>query len=227
MSVNPKRQHSVKTFRQLTKYTKDIFSSSLGNESRILNEITLTDDVNAQVNIFNYIFVKCLDVHAPSVTRKIKRPLAPWMNDSLRQAIVERKNVQNKLKLNPHNVLLQQEFKDKKKCVKSSITNAKKNYYKHQLQENKCNTSGVWKVIRDIVPNHKCSTNSPDFDDVLENAAEFNSFFANVGKETFDKSQQALLNYHNSVSQDCDPDLDVAYQFRPQTSGYQYSCFNY
>lgn len=80
----------------------------------------MTDDVNAQVNIFNDIFVKCLDVHALFVTRKIKRPLAPWMNDSLRQAIVERKNVQDKLKLNRHNVLLQQEFKDKKKKNVSS-----------------------------------------------------------------------------------------------------------
>lgn len=51
----PKRQQAVKTFRQLTYYTKDVFSSSLVNESRKLNEITLTDDMNAQVNIFKYI----------------------------------------------------------------------------------------------------------------------------------------------------------------------------
>lgn len=91
--------------------------------------------MNAQVNIFNDIFVKCPDVHALFVTRKIKRPLAPWMNDSLRQAIVERKNVQDKLKLNRHNVLLQQEFKDKKKCVKSSITNAKSSYYNSSFKK--------------------------------------------------------------------------------------------
>lgn len=59
------------------------------------------------------------------------------MNNSLRQAIVERKNVQNKLKLNRHNVLLQQEFKDKKKCVKSSITNAKINYYNSNYKKTK------------------------------------------------------------------------------------------
>ena len=81
--------------------------------------------MNAQVDIFNYIFVKCLDVHAPLVTRKIKRPLAPWMNENLRQAIVERNMIQNELKLNRYNVTLQQKFKDKKKYVKSSITSAK------------------------------------------------------------------------------------------------------
>ncbi len=91
----PKKQQVVKTFRLLSNYMKDNFCSFIVNESHKLNEITLTDDVNAQMDIFNHIFVKCLDVHAPLVTKKIKRPLPPWMNANLSQAIVERNSLQN------------------------------------------------------------------------------------------------------------------------------------
>ncbi len=49
-----------------------------------------------------------------------------------------------------------------------------------------------------------------------ERAADFNCFFADVGKNTYDTSQQVLREYHSIISQDCIPDLDVIYQFRPQ-----------
>ncbi len=48
-------------------------------------------------------------------------------------------------------------------------------------------TSSVWKVIKNILPNQKCSTNFLDFDNVQEKAADFNCFFANVGRNTSDK----------------------------------------
>ena len=73
----PKREHPVKTFRCLSHYAPNIFCNLLLGETQNLNSILQTDDVNIQVNIFNEIFCKNLDVCAPVVTKEISRPPAP------------------------------------------------------------------------------------------------------------------------------------------------------
>ncbi len=52
-----------------------------------MNNIFLTDDVNKQVCIFNDVFISCLDMCAPYVTRTMKSKPTLWMNDDIREVM--------------------------------------------------------------------------------------------------------------------------------------------
>ncbi len=83
-----------------------------------MNKILFTDDVNKQVGFFTEVFIKCFDACAPVVTKEIKRPFAPWMNDDLRRAMKVRNNAQSNLKADRHNSRLQELYKrEKETCT--------------------------------------------------------------------------------------------------------------
>ena len=67
----------VKTFRSLQNYSQGHFCELLLNELVILNTILRTDNVSNQVIVFNDVFIKCLDLCAPFVTKEIRRPPCP------------------------------------------------------------------------------------------------------------------------------------------------------
>ena len=59
------------------------------NESSNLNNILETDDVNMQVEIFTETFNYCLNICAPTVTREITRPFAPWIGQEYQDKMKE------------------------------------------------------------------------------------------------------------------------------------------
>ncbi len=85
--TKPKRQPVKRTSRHLGGYCQFKLCSLLPESSHDMNNILFTDDVNKQVELFTEVFIKCLDACAPIVTKEIKRPFAPWMNDDLRRAM--------------------------------------------------------------------------------------------------------------------------------------------
>ncbi len=192
--TKPRRLPQIKTFRQLKHYNKDIFSEYIMTEYHSFSKIFNTDDVNMQVNIFNENFIKCLDQCAPVVTKKIKRPFSPWFNEELRE-IINKKNVTyNKLKKDRTNALLIEQYRHEKKQVKASIQSSKKEYYFNKLTTNKNKSTDKWKVIKEIIPNQKVCQKGYNFDDVETKAEEFNNFFSNVGKNTYELTQESLTN---------------------------------
>ena len=211
--IKPRRNRIVKTFRHLGNYSVDNFCSLLINKSEQFDNILRTDDVETQVKIFNETFTECLDNVAPYITKEIRRPFAPWFNDHVHQTIINKNNVRTYLKKDRHNVQLQNEFKDQKKLVKSCITTAKKEYYLKQFNENRGNIKGTWNIIKEIIPNKKRS-NVNKFDNTIEKANEFNNFFANVGKNTFNNAQEMLNNLN--LPQHQIPDGYDDFQFRPE-----------
>ena len=164
-------------------------------EHHSFNNIFNADDVNIQVNVYNENFIKCLDQCAPIVTRKITRPISPWFSDELREAIIKRNAIHNKLETDRTNVLLmEQQYRHEKKQVKLFIQSTKNEYYKNKLTNTRSNSSDTWNVIREIIPNHKNCSRGYILDDMKRKAEEFNYFFANVGKNTFELTQESLRN---------------------------------
>ncbi len=117
----PKRLPIIRTFRHLGNYSNDAFCSRLLQKIHCFNRILLTDDVNTQVAIFTTTFTDCLDECAPFVTKEVKRPFAPWMNDELRGAMRIGNDIRNQLKRDRNNTVLQDRYKQEKKNVKSLI----------------------------------------------------------------------------------------------------------
>ena len=188
--TKPKRNTVIKTLRHLGAYSNDALCNALLTETPTLNKIHLTDDVDTQVNILTSTFTNCLDRCAPIVTKEIKRPPAPWINDDIRSAMAARNALQLRLKIDRNNESLQEQYKLERNRVKAKLRNAEQEYYREQFHSNRGNSAATWKIIKNIVPNKK-STNNNNFEseNELERAEEFNELFVNVGKRTFEKTQ--------------------------------------
>ncbi len=199
--TKPRRLPEIKTFRQLRHYNKDTFSEYILTEHHSFNKIFNTDDVNMQVNIFNENFIKCLDQCAPIVTKEIKRPFSPWFNEDLKEVINKKNAIHNKLKRDRTNALLIEQYRHEKKQVKAFIQLSKKQYYLNKLTNNKNNSTAKWKVIKEIIPNQKNCQKGYIFEDMETKAEEFNNFFADVGKNTYELTQKSLTNNDLDFSQ--------------------------
>ena len=145
-----------------------------------------TDNVDSQVDIFINIFHRCLNACAPLVTKRVRRPFAPWMTDDIKSIMKKRNIKQRMLKRDRRNVTLENEYKDLKVQV---ISRAKKEYYNTELMDNSGDVAATWRVVRQLVPG------KPKNNDCLPIAGkidQLNSYFVNVGKNAFLKSQQDM-----------------------------------
>ncbi len=174
-------------------YSKDNFCEVLLNSTDCLNNITLTDDIDEQVNILNTIFISCLNQVAPMTTKYINRPPAPWIDKELKDNMKYRDNLQGQLKLDRHNTKLYNKYKEEKKRVKDMLQTAKKTYYHNQLRQCKGNPSQMWSNIRGIIPNNKPNNIITD-EDINDKAEDFNNYFANVGRKTFERCRNESTN---------------------------------
>ncbi len=97
-----------------------------------------------------------------------------------------------KLKCDRHNADLQEQYKQEKERVKTLSAECKARYYHNEFLNNKGNISKTWKTTREIVPDSKNISNNYNFDHVVDKANEFNSYFANVGKNAYTKTQEII-----------------------------------
>ena len=88
--------------------------------------------------------------------------------------------------------------KDLKKKVNSQLAEGRKQYYKQEYEKAKGNIAATWKITNNMLFDGKTrDTNkfiSETKDDLLCKAEEFNKFFAEVGRKTFEKTQEELSN---------------------------------
>lgn len=187
----PKCSPTLKTFRDLSKYDKDTFCLQLLNEANNLDKILNTDDVNEQVNILTSVITNSLDLCAPMVTKEIRRPPAPWMTNEIREAIKARNESQNILKANRLNPTLQNKYRELKKRAKQILNKTKKEYYHSKLINSKQNIASTWRFVKEVIPPAKTKSNTCVIENEQTKAEEFNTFFANVGKNTFENTQRA------------------------------------
>lgn len=211
----PKRQPTVKTFRDLRCYTPGVLCNLLMNERHNLTNVFKTDDVERQITIFTDTFNKCVNDCAPMVTREVKRPFAPWIDINLKTLMQERNNVQMHLKNDRSNEQLRETYKTLKKQVKTLLTKQKAEYHNKKFEENKGNSAAMWDVLRQLVPGTKRNSSLTNNDDTNSKAEDFNNFFTNVGKNMFEKSQLQMSNSGDIPLPNPDiPELTV--MFRPQ-----------
>ena len=188
----PKRHPVIRTFRHLGQYSKEAFCLRLLQNTQAFNRILNTEDVNTQVDIFTNNFIGCLNDCAPFVTKEIKRPFAPWMNDPIREAMNQRDDTRKKLKCDRHNITLLEQYKREKKRVNSLIAEGKVKYYHNELRESRRNMSKTWKTIKEIVLNSKNNNNYHIFNVDVDKANEYNFHFTNIGKNTYERTQEIL-----------------------------------
>ena len=128
----PKPKPQIVTYRCRKNYDQNIFCNLLLNETTTLNSILNTDNVSSQVIILTDTFNKCLNICAPLTTAEIARPFAPWIDETLKDSIVAKNNLQLMLKNDRSNLMLAHQFKEDKKKVECSLNKAKNNYFREK-----------------------------------------------------------------------------------------------
>ncbi len=214
--AKPKRTPITKTFLEMKNYSPELFCNLLISENERLNKIYATDNVNTQLEIFNDVFIKCLDFCVPLVTKELKRPFAPWFNEELK-TLVQQKNDSLKARKNDSsNVSLENIYKTLKCQVRWCIHYFKSEHHNKKLDSNKGNSKMIWKTIKELIPNNK-SSNLPvtcnNKEDTMQTANLFNEFFANVGKNTFEMTQ--LSDSSRLPTTDPVDNTDPNHLFRP------------
>ncbi len=69
---------------------------------------------------------------------------------------------------------------------------ARKEFYNRELNSSKDNTAAVWRLIREIVPSTKMTSNGSNIEN--KKIGEFNHFFANAGREAFEDSPENITS---------------------------------
>ncbi len=114
----PKGQPVTKTKRDLRNYSSENLCTHNSNETLKLIQILHKDNVNKQVLLLTWVMTDNINQCGPMTNVTLRRPTAPWINNEVKEAILERKRAQKLLKENRHNILLQQKFKEIKRRVK-------------------------------------------------------------------------------------------------------------
>ena len=100
----------------------------------------------------------------------------------------QRDSTQLRLKMDRHNVLLQDKYKALKKQVKMLLHNSKSEHFNQKLNDNKGNTAALWNTLRQLIPaktNQSCPLKTENGEELQNKANEFKNFFANVGEKNF------------------------------------------
>ena len=215
----PRRPPTIKTYHCLKNYSREIICNLLMNETSILNEILNTDDVSKQVHIFDNVMLKCINICAPLVTQEITRPPAPWITQDIKVSMRKRDELQMHTKKDRYNTILRESYKEQKKKVSSLLNESRKDYFREEFRKNKNDITASWKLAKNVISNgcNKKVSAPQNKNNLVTKAESFNEFFSNVGKSTFDKTQEELLRL-NSVPgnvQENSRDTDSLRCFKP------------
>jgi len=193
MTINikkTKRPPVIKTFRDFKHYDPQSFRELILSKEMNLLNIPSTDNVNKQVTILTEVINISIDALAPYVTRIVRRPPAPWINDDIKRAICDRNEAHQALKFNRHEAAFQVDYKVKKKNVKMLIQSAKRNYFRNKFTEYKNNSDKTWKTVKTLVPQNKLTS---DCAGPTQNTEHFNHFFSKIGKLTYEQTTASTL----------------------------------
>lgn len=153
------------------------------------------DDLNILTELFVNKIKSCIDRSSStiSVSHK-KRGLKPWMTNDLVTQINLRDKMNMKLKKEPFNSVLKNEYKTFRNNLTKLIAQTKANYYRSILDECKSDISKKWRVIKELIDA------KPPNNDIKVGTVELNNYFCNVGRkcaELINKSKRDSESEHN------------------------------
>ena len=158
-----------------------------------------------QLDIFNEIFLSCLEEHAPLVKQKVTRPPAPWLKDLNVENEKNRKNLLRNIAQTSNSETDLIEYRKSRNNVKKLIKSTKSNFYKKALSSKR--PKGVWNTINRILhPNPQRISADPDV---------INQFFNTTAKRLLGSNPKPehLLREHIDTL----PDTDTMLHFNPVT----------
>ena len=158
------------------------------------------DDVDDKVNMFNSLFLGCIDTHAPLKRVKVTRPPAPWIHDPIiKQLQLSRNNLRYEAhqKNDSH---IWEKFRESRNDVKKIIRKQKMTFYRRALSSKK--PKEVWNTINAILhpPPKRISFSPQALNDQFATTAERTIGQEAVSYETTEHFISSLTDTRNNFS---------------------------
>ena len=130
----------------------------------------------------------------PYITILLSRPPAPWIDSEVKEEMKRRIDLQRQFKANRQNSDIERAYKREKSHVNEMVIEKKKHYFREEFSKCKGDIKGTWNVIDKIIPiNKKCSGQLNNLgENDQQKANDFNEYFANIGKNMYEKSQNDI-----------------------------------
>jgi hypothetical protein len=84
----PKLQPALINVRSYKHYDRNMFLQDIAQEQ--WENISLADDADGQLNLFNHNFLRILDRHAPVKTIKVRYRHSPFVNNEIKELMKKR-----------------------------------------------------------------------------------------------------------------------------------------
>ena len=187
---------------EIQKKTYDIINYEKLNK---LMEEAAWDDIleHWDADLCTNIFVNRLKGMIVGSTKTIclkskNRRLKPWITGGLLTSIRNRDRLKKDCTLNRNNIDLLNTYREFRKMLDKLIKKTKYEYYKLLAQKNANDPKKIWEVIKEATNDQMCKTeiksvvncNNIEITDKKIIANEFNSYFANIGKNLANRTVQ-------------------------------------
>jgi hypothetical protein len=137
-------------------------------------------------NKWKCLYLEVLNKHAPIKRIKIRQKGKPWFTSDLHAMIIQRdkifkkasKSTNEKEKKN-----LWEGYLAMRNKIKISVKQAKAEYYNRLIKEKKQCPRELWRIIRQVFPSSKHSSNFSECDNTKACAENFNKYFTNIGEK--------------------------------------------
>ena len=169
--------------------------------------ISLFDDFNDQVDIFNELFLEVLKERAPVNRVKIRSKPNPFITSEIRQ-LMRTHDQWRKLAGKTNDSLHWNGYRFFHQEVKREIHVAEKVHVRTQILDSNGNSDSIWKIINRCLP-HKQQDTFMASEDLSGLANELNEF-TSVGSITAQKASDLSLHHGLNVNLDVPTPLHIS-----------------
>ena len=200
------------TIRSYTNYSADNFLRDLSYAP--FHIISLFDDFNDQVDVFNELFLEVLSQHAPVKRVKIRSKPSPFITPEIRQ-LMRTRDQWRKLAGKTNDPFHWNGYRFFRQEVKREIRVAEKVHVRTQILDSNGNSNSIWKIINRCLP-RKQQDSFMASEDPTGLANELNDFFTSVGSITAQKARDLSLHHGLNVNLDVPTPLHISTDVSPE-----------
>ena len=200
------------TIRSYTNYSADNFLRDLSYAP--FHIISLFDDFNDQVDVFNELFLEVLSQHAPVKRVKIRSKPNPFITPEIRQ-LMRTRDQWRKLAGKTNDPFHWNGYRFFRQEVKREIRVAEKVHVRTQILDSNGNSNSIWKIINRCLP-RKQQDSFMASEDPTGLANELNDFFTSVGSIAAQKARDLSLHHGLNVNLDVPTPLHISTDVSPE-----------
>jgi len=201
--VRPKRESKIIEARSFRKFDESAFVDDLSAVD--WSDVCEADTPDQGWDLFLGLFLPVCNKHAPVKKIKVSSQQPRWINEEyldLRRQSQKAREIAERTKSDANG----KENWAKSKALRNKVNNLckqlKADYLDEQINENKCDASGLWKTLKTVLPgksNHDIqaiATESGLTNDKQKVADTINEFFSTIG-ENLAKKFESNHEYQN------------------------------